>query len=346
MPNLLRSREYAFHKRWRGIDRVEKTPQPWPYPIQVRPNQPRDQELFFGLRIVQLRPLQPSCKQWDSHLPPKFPACIIAAFCSWNRSPIRSLLLMYLSTHFMTQDSSREMRDLVVKSLTQWSKHLCTNLEYICDTHTRVSLWLPCKSQRTKSRGVDYSHEFLHLLPLHPRVQFSLLCCCESTYKPSVELCLYILKSRRTRPLRMNWAQSKNGNSLWELGGTSGLYDSKYSGRMGNVCDDDLGSVGMKFYCCRLIKSLIRMAWRKLQVFFGRSYSEHSRQDSPDLLCMPPYFPCKFPRADSSWLATTLMLPCNFKISFSLLQFQRRYRVPETHLNLKSPQAKARFRYR
>lgn len=60
------------------------------------------------------------------------PPCIIAAFCSWKRSFKRPEAFIYLSTQRMTQPSSREIRDLVVKSLTQLSKQRWTSLEYIC----------------------------------------------------------------------------------------------------------------------------------------------------------------------------------------------------------------------
>ena len=59
------------------------------------------------------------------------PDCIMAAFCSWNRCPSLSVLFMYLSTQRMTHPSSFECSDLVVKSLTQSSKHLCTRFEYV-----------------------------------------------------------------------------------------------------------------------------------------------------------------------------------------------------------------------
>lgn len=57
------------------------------------------------------------------YLGPIPPPCIMVAFISWNRSPNRAWPFMYLSTHRKTQPSSREIRDLVVKSLTQSSKH-------------------------------------------------------------------------------------------------------------------------------------------------------------------------------------------------------------------------------
>lgn len=63
----------------------------------------------------------------------------MAAFCSWNREDSRSEPLRYLSTHRITQPSSLETNDLVVKSLTQSSKHLWTRLEYIWAGHQGVS---------------------------------------------------------------------------------------------------------------------------------------------------------------------------------------------------------------
>lgn len=57
----------------------------------------------------------------------------MAAFCSWKRWPSRSDPLRYLSTHRITQPSSLVCNDLVVKSLTQSSKHRWTSLEYIWD---------------------------------------------------------------------------------------------------------------------------------------------------------------------------------------------------------------------
>jgi hypothetical protein len=59
------------------------------------------------------------------------PCCAMAAFCSWKRSPSRWEPFMCLSTHRITQLSSREVRDLLSKPLTQWSKHCWTRLEYI-----------------------------------------------------------------------------------------------------------------------------------------------------------------------------------------------------------------------
>ena len=58
--------------------------------------------------------------------------CIMAAFCSWNRSFKRAEPLRYLSTQRRVQPSSREARDLVVKSVTQSSKQRWTRREYIC----------------------------------------------------------------------------------------------------------------------------------------------------------------------------------------------------------------------
>lgn len=57
--------------------------------------------------------------------------CIMAAFCSWNRSFNRPDALSDLSTQRITHPSSREVSDLVVKSVTQSSKQRWTSFEYI-----------------------------------------------------------------------------------------------------------------------------------------------------------------------------------------------------------------------
>jgi hypothetical protein len=75
-------------------------------------------------RHTELRP--------EHYLPGRPPCCAIAAFCSWKRSPSRWEPFMCLSTHRMTQLSSREVRDLLSKPLTQWSKQFWTRFEYIC----------------------------------------------------------------------------------------------------------------------------------------------------------------------------------------------------------------------
>ena len=59
------------------------------------------------------------------------PLCIMAAFCSWKRSCRRAELFRCLSTQRITQVSSRLIKDLVVKSVTQSSKQRWTILEYI-----------------------------------------------------------------------------------------------------------------------------------------------------------------------------------------------------------------------
>ena len=66
---------------------------------------------------------------------PGRPPCAIAAFCSWNLSPRRCEPFMCLSTHRITQPSSREVSDLLSKPLTQESKHCWTRLEYICNRY-------------------------------------------------------------------------------------------------------------------------------------------------------------------------------------------------------------------
>lgn len=71
-----------------------------------------------------------TCRWGCLYGPGTWTACM-AAFCSWNRVPSRSVALRYLSTHRMTQPSSLETKDFVVKSLTQSSKHRWTSLEYI-----------------------------------------------------------------------------------------------------------------------------------------------------------------------------------------------------------------------
>lgn len=71
----------------------------------------------------------------------------MAAFCSWNRDPSRSEPLRYLSTHRMTQPSSLEIKDFVVKSFTQSSKHRWTNLEYIWE-HQKVSVKVMLEEKR------------------------------------------------------------------------------------------------------------------------------------------------------------------------------------------------------
>jgi hypothetical protein len=93
----------------------------------------------------------------DKHyLPGIEPDCIIAS---------RSEPFRYLSTHRMTQPSSLEIKDFVVKSLTQSSKHRCTSLEYIC-----YKSQLACLEREVLLRGtwvLQYRHEFLHLFLLH-----------------------------------------------------------------------------------------------------------------------------------------------------------------------------------
>lgn len=72
-----------------------------------------------------------TCWLREHYLPGMPPPCAIAAFCSWNRSPSRWEPFMCLSTHRMTQPSSRDVSDLLSKPLTQESKHCWTRLEYI-----------------------------------------------------------------------------------------------------------------------------------------------------------------------------------------------------------------------
>lgn len=81
-------------------------------------------------------------KEREDYRPGSWPLCIMAAFCSWKRSPRRAELLRNLSTQRSTQPSSRATRDLVVKSLTQSSKQRWTSLEYICGAESAVVFFL------------------------------------------------------------------------------------------------------------------------------------------------------------------------------------------------------------
>ena len=86
----------------------------------------------------------------------------------------------------MTHPSSFVCNDLVVKSLTQSSKHRWTSLEYICV----AALYQHSCSVRINQGGLGdfeyglmgkaedgtHGHELLHLLLLHPGLQLSLLC--------------------------------------------------------------------------------------------------------------------------------------------------------------------------
>jgi hypothetical protein len=76
---------------------------------------------------------------------------------------------MCLSTHRMTQPSSREVRDLLSKVLTQPSKHCWTRLEYICQA------WL-ARVYDIECVPTDV-HKLLHLLLLHAGLQLALLGC-------------------------------------------------------------------------------------------------------------------------------------------------------------------------
>lgn len=107
------------------------------------------------------------------YLPGRPPCCDIAAFCSWNRSPNRCDPFMCLSTHRMMQLSSREVRDLLSKPLTQWSKHCWTRFEYICWTTS-------AKRVQIQASESAYIHKLLHLLLLHAILQLALFRCRES----------------------------------------------------------------------------------------------------------------------------------------------------------------------
>jgi len=99
------------------------------------------------------------------------PPCAMAAFCSWKRSPSRWEPFMCLSTHRITQLSSREVRDLLSKPLTQWSKHCWTRLEYICGRGQPMSHG---RLETEGGGGQACVHKLLHLLLLHARLQLAL----------------------------------------------------------------------------------------------------------------------------------------------------------------------------
>lgn len=114
----------------------------------------------------------------DDHLALLYrgPCCIIAAFCSWNRSFNRAEPLRFLSTHRRMHCSSRLTRDLVVKSLTQSSKQRWTILEYICvGVRHRRSGEVRNQTIHAFHTVITYSHKLLHLLALHARRELALL---------------------------------------------------------------------------------------------------------------------------------------------------------------------------
>ena len=83
------------------------------------------------------------------------------------------MLFMNLSTHRITQPSSLECSDFVVKSLTQSSKHRWTRLEYVyhvCQTEKHVT-WV----RLDRGNRPSNIHEFFHLLLFHSRLELSLL---------------------------------------------------------------------------------------------------------------------------------------------------------------------------
>lgn len=89
----------------------------------------RNEFIFSSWQPPAPFPIYQTCI--NIYRPGSWPLCIMAAFCSWKRSPSRAELLRYLSTQRRTQPSSREIKDFVVKSLTQSSKQRCTRREYI-----------------------------------------------------------------------------------------------------------------------------------------------------------------------------------------------------------------------
>ncbi len=107
-----------------------------------------------SVSLLSIQYMKVPLNAWLDQLyrPGNWPACM-AAFCSWNRDPSRSEPFRYLSTHRSTQPASLEIKDLVVKSLTQSSKHRWTNLEYIWENYKEsVKVMLQLKRQRARSR--------------------------------------------------------------------------------------------------------------------------------------------------------------------------------------------------
>ena len=89
---------------------------------------------------------------------------------------MRSDPFICLSTHLITQFSSRELRDLVVKSLTQLSKHDCTILPYVwARSASVVKRSMMASVEFEGGHKTTYAHELSHLLHLHSTCQLALL---------------------------------------------------------------------------------------------------------------------------------------------------------------------------
>jgi hypothetical protein len=95
----------------------------------------------------------------------------------------------------MTQPSSLEINDLVVKSVTQSSKHRWTRFEYVCkqDQISKASFASPAIED-------VHLHKLLELLRLHASIELSLFCRCQAA-RESTNL-RTDLQSMLTRPLR------------------------------------------------------------------------------------------------------------------------------------------------
>lgn len=170
-------------------------------------NPPSDESIagFVGYQASILALLSLSFLLY--HRPGSCPDCIIAAFCSWKRCPNLSDPLRYLSTHFITQLSSFDWRDFVVKSFTQSSKHLWTSLEYIwLQTISKAQekvkgLKMPgCARAKGTEWDQTHSHELFHLLLFHPTLQLTLLLCIESGRKDNVSRIFSDIRHLGTHP--------------------------------------------------------------------------------------------------------------------------------------------------
>jgi hypothetical protein len=106
------------------------------------PKVPVDECRRLGSIVVFRTSSQSIARSQQYYLPGKPPCCAMAAFCSWKRSPNRCDPFMCLSTHRMTQLSSREVSDLLSKLLTQCSKQFWTRLEYICMMRLARFSWM------------------------------------------------------------------------------------------------------------------------------------------------------------------------------------------------------------
>jgi hypothetical protein len=229
------------------------------------------------------------------HLPrgPAPAFCIIVAFCSAKRWPTRSEVLRNLSTQRITQPSSLEWSDLVVKSFTQSSKHFCTRFEYIY-----ASGWLAGRPGKNSRRGAwkgdgqkrrrssewyaaptidqTHVHEFLHLLPLHAVLQLPLLIGVEAYVRPTV--------SWRPKKAAQAGHVGKRGNSLVHGDGVLYLaWRSRFAVSPG-VCGQKPLDVDVN--CLRCLAGTSR--WSSFRGFPGVYFRSREVQSTQLLGCCEP----------------------------------------------------------